>query len=249
MSIKWKLNLTLFFLGMLGILSLLLSPITSSLPDEMFQRFSEFTLQLLVLINPVLYLIIATVLGAFMTEKVELQAPAISRLLKRLPIRDTLLRQGRWGVPLGLAGGGLIVISGFIVEPLLPQAFLEASESVNLAPLTRFLYGGLTEEVLVRWGIMSFFVWLFWKTLGRKREQPMPYMYWAGIIGAALLFGAGHLPIVFSLVEEPGVLLISYIILANAVFGFIAGWLFWKHGLEAAMIAHICAHVVIMIFA
>jgi membrane protease YdiL (CAAX protease family) len=40
--------------------------------------------------------------------------------------------------------------------------------------------------------------------------------------------------------------LISYIILGNSLGGLIFGWLYWKKGLEAAFIAHIMSHVVMV---
>jgi len=40
--------------------------------------------------------------------------------------------------------------------------------------------------------------------------------------------------------------LILYVIGGNFIFGSIAGYLYWKKGLEAAMIAHMLAHVVML---
>jgi len=40
--------------------------------------------------------------------------------------------------------------------------------------------------------------------------------------------------------------LVIYVITANSIFGIAAGFLYWKKGLEAAMIAHIFAHVVLI---
>jgi len=42
------------------------------------------------------------------------------------------------------------------------------------------------------------------------------------------------------------VALILYVIGGNFIFGSIAGYLYWKKGLEAAMIAHMLAHVVML---
>ena len=33
---------------------------------------------------------------------------------------------------------------------------------------------------------------------------------------------------------------------ANALFGFVAGFLYWRRGLEAAMIAHMVAHLIMV---
>jgi hypothetical protein len=40
--------------------------------------------------------------------------------------------------------------------------------------------------------------------------------------------------------------LVVYVISANSLFGFVAGFLYWRRGLEAAMIAHMFAHVVLL---
>ena len=40
--------------------------------------------------------------------------------------------------------------------------------------------------------------------------------------------------------------IVVYVITANSIFGTVAGFLYWRRGLEAAMIAHISAHVVLI---
>lgn len=37
---------------------------------------------------------------------------------------------------------------------------------------------------------------------------------------------------------------VAFVIGANTAFGLLFGYLFWRHGLESAMIAHALAHVV-----
>ena len=40
--------------------------------------------------------------------------------------------------------------------------------------------------------------------------------------------------------------MIFYIIAANMSAGMIFGWIYWKRGLEAAMISHVLAHVFLL---
>jgi hypothetical protein len=54
------------------------------------------------------------------------------------------------------------------------------------------------------------------------------------------------LPIAFLIFPQATVVLIAFVVLANSLFGLIAGYLYWKKGLESAMIAHILAHVVML---
>jgi membrane protease YdiL (CAAX protease family) len=56
----------------------------------------------------------------------------------------------------------------------------------------------------------------------------------------------GHLPIASALGIGLTSSIVFYVVIANSLFGLIAGYLYWKKGLEAAIIAHMLAHVVIV---
>ncbi len=68
----------------------------------------------------------------------------------------------------------------------------------------------------------------------------------AAIVGSALLFGAGHLPIAAMLAGGLTLPLTLYVITGNSIFGIVAGFLYWRRGLEAAIIAHMSVHVVLI---
>ena len=60
----------------------------------------------------------------------------------------------------------------------------------------------------------------------------------------ALAFGAGHLPMAAKLAPlTAGV--VARVVAYNAFAGFVFGWLYWKRGLEHAMLAHFCADLVL----
>jgi membrane protease YdiL (CAAX protease family) len=110
---------------------------------------------------------------------------------------------------------------------------------------TRLLYGGVTEEVLLRWGLMSLLAWACWRAFLPRPGRAPAACYHAAIILSALIFGAGHLPVAFLIVPQPNVALVAFVILANGVFGLVAGYLYWWRGLESSVIAHLTAHVVL----
>ncbi|HJZ66210.1 MAG TPA: CPBP family glutamic-type intramembrane protease [Candidatus Acidoferrum sp.] len=112
-----------------------------------------------------------------------------------------------------------------------------------LPPTTRILYGGITEELLLRWGSMTFLVWAAWKGLQKGKGAPRPAFVVSAIVCSALVFGAGHLPIAIALSGSANLLLITYVVVANSIFGVVAGFLYWKKGLESAMVAHALTHV------
>ena len=67
---------------------------------------------------------------------------------------------------------------------------------------------------------------------------------WLAIAVSAVRFCAGHLPAAAALVGALDANVVVFVIGANTVFGLLFGYLFWRHGLESAMIAHALAHVV-----
>jgi membrane protease YdiL (CAAX protease family) len=146
-------------------------------------------------------------------------------------------------VPGLIAGtlGGLLLIA---VGHYSPEALTDALERFNPPLLARMLYGGLTEELLLRWGLMTALVWLTWRFLQHRRGAPRAGYVWLAIVVSALLFGAGHLPAASALIGKLDGGIVAFVVGANAVFGMLFGYLFWRFGLEAAMIAHAMAHLV-----
>jgi membrane protease YdiL (CAAX protease family) len=104
------------------------------------------------------------------------------------------------------------------------------------------LYGGITEEVMLRWGMMTFIVWVIWRRFQKGRPHPSAGAVWAAILLAAVLFGIGHLPATAAFAPLDGMLVVRTVAL-NALGGVLFGWLFWRRHLEAAMVAHASAHV------
>ncbi len=56
--------------------------------------------------------------------------------------------------------------------------------------------------------------------------------------------GLRHLPATAVQVGELTADVVLFVVGANTAFGILFGYLFWRYGLEAAMIAHAFAHVV-----
>ena len=237
-----NLALALLVLGFIGILSLLSARLPmDNLPPEVAERFSENMIRGLMLINPTILLLVAVAIGLLLHEKVKLDVPIIRSLLARekpVQVASILAYGAAGGV---LAGVAILGISaGF--QPSLPAEFLALNEKVQLGVATRLLYGGITEELLLRFGFMTLVVWGIFKLAKRLT----PGVYGAGIVLSALVFALGHFPVVFQAVEAPSAGLLSYILLGNAAGGLVFGWLYWKKGLEAAIIAHMMTHVVMM---
>jgi Type II CAAX prenyl endopeptidase Rce1-like len=254
MNFKTRLFIILWSAGVAGVLSFLLvdlSALLRQLPVPAGMEVPQITpaLKLLSLIQPMVLLSIAVLIGIVLAPKVGLSAPVAEATAGngQRPV-SVLKPQIIAGLIGGLVGGVGIILTWFLLKPLLPPEFVARSPELNrLLPLpTRLLYGGITEELLLRWGLMTLLVWAAWRLFQRGRGKPQAVYFIAAIVISAIIFGLGHLPFAFALVPDANVWLILYVIGSNFIFGAIAGHLYWKKGLESAMIAHMTAHVVML---
>ncbi len=98
-------------------------------------------------------------------------------------------------------------------------------------------YGAIAEEVAMRFFAMSLVAWVFYRIKSTPDGKPTTIGMWLSIIIAALLFGISHLPAVLFFADL-SIAHILRIILLNAIGGIVFGLMFWKHGLEYAMLSH-----------
>ena len=93
---------------------------------------------------------------------------------------------------------------------------------------------------------MTFLVWAAWWLFQKRVGVPKAVYVVAAIVVSAIVFGIGHLPIASMLAGGLSMPIVIYVITANTIFGLAAGFLYWRRGLESAIIAHISAHVVLI---
>lgn len=125
-----------------------------------------------------------------------------------------------------------------------PEAWVEAQAGYYPSLATRILYGGITEELLLRWGLMSVVLWALWRIFQHGHGMPRAHLPWIAIVLSALVFGLGHLPAVSMVLGELSGSVAAFIVGANTLGGVAFGWLYSRYGLEAAMIGHMAAHIV-----
>lgn len=246
MGEKFKLGIILFCLGFAGIVSMLTVTISmEGIPPEVMQEFSPDQLRLLFLINPTLLLLLSVVIGTRTYKKAGLSVPLISSIIDKNHPQKVFLGQLKPGTILGIITGLLLVLISEMFQKWFPEIFIMTGENIDLTPLARILYGGITEEILIRFGLMTLLVWIINRLSGSLANG----VYFAGILLASFLFAIGHFPVVFTSIANPPAVLLTYVFLGNTVAGVFYGWLYWRKGLEAAFIAHIVTHLVMMALA
>jgi hypothetical protein len=182
-------------------------------------------------------------LGFMMAGKVNLGMPVLKSWLYRLP-RQPL--DHKW-LTLSVAGGMLLTLTLVLFDR---WVFLRHIPELADIPavewwkgLLTMFYGGIFEEIVTRLFVMTLIVWILAKLFSRNRN-PSDF-YWIVIISAALLFGIAHLPLAQEVFGPLTPAVIVRTLFANGLLGIFFGYLYWKKGLEYAMISHMTADVML----
>ena len=182
-------------------------------------------------------------LGIAFAHRVGLCAPFFRAFITSESAWEALRPQLLPTLYLGI-GGALVFVAAYylIFRPRLDTETVSAMEGLRLEAgiLTRIFYGSIVEEVLMRWGLMSFLVWLGTLVAGIAT----PAVVWAAIVISGLLFGIGHFPAYLAAGCNKTPAFFTTMIALNLGAALIFGWLFWQHGLAAAMLAHMLFHLV-----
>ena len=112
-------------------------------------------------------------------------------------------------------------------------------------------YGGIAEEVLLRLFFVPFLCLLIigaMKLPGyAKSWKYTDNIVWVSVVIAAIVFGLAHLPgTAVIMAITPAVILRA--VLLNGIGGVVFGWLFFRKGLEFAMISHFSLDIVLHVF-
>lgn len=113
------------------------------------------------------------------------------------------------------------------------------------AHMAAILYGGIFEELLLRAGVMTVIAWALSRITRQPAGVPRPWIVWLSILGAALLFGAGHLAAT-AVQLELTTLVVARALSLNGLLGITFGWLAWRRGLEAAIVSHMVADLLLI---
>lgn len=194
------------------------------------------------LIQSLVLFAIAIYFGLKLANRVGLGLPILEGLLKSMPQKKKLKSILWQSIGLGILAGILIILFS-IPFGSMSVDFLKAEMMVpTWKSLLASFYGGIGEEILMRLFLMTFFVWITFKIKRTAEERPTVIGIWLAIIMTSIIFGLGHLPITSGLTAITPVVVIRAVIL-NGIGGIIFGWLYWKKGLEAAMISHFSADI------
>jgi len=235
-----KLSLFLGFLGAIGVLAII--PYQLEMSKELLKDIkTPIPFPLLITLTVIQQFVILSILsfiGVFLQKRTN---------LKMSLFKNFSSYSKKWigmGVLGSLIGTMIIVfIDKVIFMPRISIPEITGGKAVWWKGFLASFYGGITEELLLRLFVMTLIVWIFSKFFRTKKENIPSSVYWLGIILTAILFGLGHLPATKVLFGDLTTILIIRAIVLNGVLGIWFGYLYWKKGLEYAIISHFCADI------
>jgi hypothetical protein len=249
-----RLFLILFVLGLIGVLSFLLvdlSALVGLFPMPPGEQAPTITpaLKLLSLIQPIVLLALAVLAGVVLAPRVGLSSPYVESIAAGRPSLSALRPQLVPAVLGAVVGSVCILLTASAVRQVLTADVNDRLSALGtLLPLPmRLLYGGIVEELLLRWGLMTLLVWIGWRLFQKAQNKPSSITFVVAILLSSLVFAVGHLPVAVMLVGEITTAIVFFVIVANSAFGIVAGYLYWKYGLESAIVAHMLVHVVLVL--
>lgn len=239
----------LFVLGSVGIVMFTITSIPlveqqlAKLSPEALEKVPP--LQILMLLQGLQYAVLLTISilsGIGCAYRVGLRSHLIDYWVFHTTKSLSFAVEMKWSLGVGAAATIVLLLLDRLMQPALPEALQAANTEPNwLNLLTAMFYGGITEEILMRWGLMSLLVWIAWKVLKQGITLPSQGIYQGAIVLAALVFGLLHLPATATIVPLTPPVIIRAILL-NGIAGIAFGWLFWQYSLEAAMLSHVSVH-------
>jgi membrane protease YdiL (CAAX protease family) len=248
----WRVFWLLLFAGILGTLAGLPFALELLCSSDKTRRASPISLPVIALHaiaqNGVI-LVFAIAVGLRLARCVGFQLPIIMAwasgqrpVAPRPIVVDALV--------LSVAVGMLnAVIEAVVFRPHLPPDLRQSP--VDNIPLWKPLvagifYGGIVEELFFRLFLFSLLAWLLGFVLRAADRRPSAAAFWTANLVVALLFASGHLPATSALAPLTP-MLVTRALMLNGVAGVTCGYLFWRRGLEAAMLAHMTFHLVMQL--
>jgi membrane protease YdiL (CAAX protease family) len=253
--INWRVFLILWIAAILSLIALLpyILELQSSILLTLDLPIPLPALIALQIFQSALLFAIMIFAGMFFASRVGLGIPILDSLTRGEPVAE----RARALLPLSILLGVIVtlIVLGlevFVFQPALMKELGVSAAALNLqtsqpAAWKGFLasfYGGIAEEIQLRLLVMSFFAWLGRFISKTPEGKPTNLVFWIANILAAVLFGLGHLPTMASLVPLTALVIVRTVVL-NGLLGILFGWLYWKRGLEAAMISHFSADIVL----
>lgn len=224
-------------IGSLGLVALAIGQDINALRELVaLPDVSDRVLRALIVVQPFILLAAGVGAGVGWGDRVGLRSWVTARLRGDPPPQMHLSGMA-FAALVGFGAGAVVVALDRSLAPWIGDPSVASLPDAGTV-LIAISYGGITEELMLRYGLMTCLVLVGAKVWGTRP----PALYLGVVLFSAVLFGAGHLPAMAALMPLTPLVIMRTVGL-NALLGLAYGWLFWRRGLEHAMVAHITTHL------
>ena len=148
--------------GVLALNILVLPQMLANLPVMTGRPAPPVSLTLLLMLSTIqsaVLVALAVWIGSALAPALGLHAPAFEAFANHDSPLPALKSQTIVGLFGGIFGG--LLIAG--VSLLAPPELKALQKRFDVPVIARVLYGGFTEEILLRWGVMTLLLWIAWR--------------------------------------------------------------------------------------
>lgn len=239
MVINWMMIAFLVLLGLPGVLVAMPRIIYFLLPDNtqsLKNKFSGFAV-----IQSFIMVVVMSITGTILSQRTGLQDNLLDSLSKGTASLPELV-----AILLPALVAALVALTVFcfcyyvLVSRILDKQSIQSMRNLRaaLGVWGCVLYGGIVEEIIARWGLMSLTV--FFIALFVKSSNLVVVM---SIVISGIMFALGQIPAYVAIGCVSSRRLFYSIILLSLCQSVVFGLVFWWFGILCAMLAHMMFHL------
>ncbi|ARJ39335.1 hypothetical protein SporoP8_10900 [Sporosarcina ureae] len=243
---NWRIKLVLLFtiLNTIGIFAIIPyqmalmgnQPVPGNIPTSLIVTINS-TVQ-------VLYMFVLILVGLRLQNRTGLTTPLLNGMVYP---KTRVHISKKWvlnSVVIALIGSVIIILLDlFVFSPMIGAPMNQLPSPNWWQGLLASIYGGISEEIMLRLFGMTFIVWLLARITRKEKEGIPDSFYYVAIFLTAIIFGLGHLPATIQIFGELSTIIVIRALVLNGLLGLWFGYLYWKKGLEYAMIAHMSVDI------
>lgn len=243
-TINWKIVIFLVILSILHLIFLfILTTITriKSIQDFPIDFYIDIFPIILIFIQAIFFGIII-VIGLYLGKRVGLGAPLLKNWINGNFKRNLLLIALSFSILCGFVVTVIkLFLDYFIFSPFVPSLLvqwkLEPIELLWIVPFDQ----GINAEIIYRLFLMTFFVWFLSKNQSLENKEIPAITFWIAILLTSLISGF------ISSIHGTYELIKLQFFVFSSIGGVIFGWLYWKKGIESAILAHFISNLVLVL--
>lgn len=244
-----KVSLVLTLISVIGITLTLFSQLTAITP-EMLNKMSKEMLIAISFVQTLLMVVVMSFLGLKLARATNLTKGILGWIYFEKENNGNKYKLNKSNFYLAIiisfiCSSLTVLADKFIWGPLVPEIGNVVHKFDPIYLLSGIFYGGVVEEIILRLFNLSLIAFILYKAFARKKDKEnIPSsIYWVAILISTILFALGHLPATLAYFGIASVPIILRMIIFNAIPGLAFGYLYWKKGLEYAIICHMFTHV------